>query len=116
MPDITLIDQPITRQRLKNIAAQRFGDLVKAVVDIEKKIMAAGAELHADEEAWLLDQGSDQKDLWGINLYPELTMPDMLQFDSMINIRPSQGNASRQVEDEKIREIIASIVASLITP
>lgn len=114
MPDIILIDQPITRQRLKNIAEQRFGDLVKAVVDIEKKILAAGAELHADEEAWLLDQGSNQKDLWGINLYPDLAMPEMLQFDSMINIRPSQDNASREVTDEKIRVKITSIVASLI--
>jgi len=115
MPDITLIDQPVTRQQLKKIAEELFGDMVKGVVDLEKGIMAVGGELHADEEAFLLDRGSEQKNLWGINLYPDLTMPEMLEFDSMINIRPSQGNTSRQIEDEEIRKKIASVVASLIT-
>lgn len=115
MPDITYVDQPLNRQQLKHIAEQRFGDLVKAVVDIEKKVMALGAELHADEEAFLLDKGSQQKNLWGINLYPDLDMPDMLEFDSMINIRPSSGNVSRTVEDEALRQTIVSIVTSLIT-
>lgn len=114
MPDITLIDQPITRQQLKDIAALRFGDLVKAVVDIEKKLMAVGGELHADEEAFLLDQGSQQADLWGITLYPDLTLPDMLEFDSMINIRPSQNNPSRRVADPEIRQKISAIVAALV--
>lgn len=114
MDDIILVDRPMSRQRLKKIAKQRFGDLVKAVVDVEKNIMAVGAELHADEEAWLLDRGSKQKSLWGINLYPDLPMPEMLEFDSMINIRPSSGNASRNVEKAKIRKKIGGIIASLI--
>ena len=115
MTDITLIDQPITRQRLKEIAALRFGDMVKGVVDIEKGVMALGAELHADEEAFLLDRGSEQQSLWGINLYPDLDMPEMLEFDSMINIRPSQANSSRSVEDPAVREKIAEIVQALIS-
>lgn len=114
MDDIILIDRPISRQRLKSIAKQRFGDLVKAVVDVEKNIMAAGAELHADEEAWLLDRGSEQKSLWGINLYPDLPMPEMLEFDSMINIRPSSGNTSRNVEKTEVRKKIRDIITSLI--
>ena len=113
MMDIILIDQPISRQQLKEIAEQCFGDLAKAVVDIEKNIMAVAAELHADEEAFLLDQGSEQKNLWGVNLYPDLNMPDMLEFDSMINIRPSSGNASRNVESPEVRQKITSIVTSL---
>ena len=119
MPDldtsIVLVERPVSVPELRAIAEKRFGDMVKAVVDVEKKVMAVGGELHADEEAFLLDRGSEQKNLWGINLYPDLTMPEMLEFDSMINIRPSQGNTSRQIEDEEIRKKIASVVASLIT-
>lgn len=114
MTDITLVDKPISRQDLKEIAERRFGDMVKAVVDISHGIMAVGGELHADEEAFLLDRGSDQKNLWGINLYPALDMPAMLEFDSMINIRPAQQNTSRNVEDEGIRNMIKEIVNKLI--
>ena len=114
MSDIITVNQPITRQQLKNIAAQRFGDFVKAVVDIEQKLMALGGELHADEEAFLLDQGSEQANLWGINLYPSLGMPQMLEFDSMINIRPSVGNTSRHVENVEVQKQIYAIVAQLI--
>lgn len=115
MADITLIKTPVSLKDLKHIAEQRFGDMVKAVVDVEKGIMAVGGELHADEEAFLLSEGSVQKNLWGINLYPDLSMPDMLEFDSMINMRPSQNNKSRNVEDEEIRKKIIAVVASLIT-
>lgn len=114
MADITFIDAPITRQRIKEIALQRFGDMVKAVVDIDKKTMAVGGELHADEEAFLLQRGSGQSNLWGINIYPDIDMPEMIEFDSMINIRPSQGNKSRSVEDPAIQKIISAIVTSLI--
>jgi hypothetical protein len=99
---------------LKEIAEKRFGDMVKGVVDIEKGIMALGGELHADEEAFLLEKGSQQKDLWGINLYPDMSGVDFLEFDSMINIRPSQNNRSRYVEDPLIRQKILSIVGKLV--
>lgn len=114
MPEIILVDKPISNARIKEIAAQRFGDMVKAVVDLQKEIMAVGGELHADEEALLLDQGSKQSDLWGINIYPDVAMPDGLEFDSMINIRPSQNNRSCGVEDSEIREKIIFIVNNLV--
>lgn len=109
--DIRIVTETISRQELKQLAEQRFGDMVKAVVDIDKKIMAIGGELHADEEAILLEQGSQQKDLWGINLYPDMMDETWLEFDSMINIRPAQGNRSRSVDDEAIRERIKTVVA-----
>ncbi len=112
--DITIIERPITLAELKEIASKRFGDMVKGVVDVEKKIMALGADLHADEEAWLLEKGSKQANLWGINLYPDLPMPDFLEYDSMINVRPNQNNRSRGVESEEIREKIREIVGELI--
>jgi len=114
MPEITMIDKPVSRADLKKIAEQRFGDLVKAVVDLDKEIMAVGGELHADEEVFLLDKESKQTDLWGINIYPDLTMPNMLEFDSMINLRPSQNNRSRGVDDKDTREKIVVLVNKLV--
>ena len=105
-----IIQDALKLEELKQMAEQRFGNLVKAVVDIDRELMAVDAELHADLETLLLEDGSTQKSLWGINLYPELTGDDFIEFDSMINMRPSQGNRSRGVEDEVIRKKIISIV------
>lgn len=107
-------DEPITLEELKTMAAATFGDLVKAVVDVERNVMAVDAELHADQEAVLLEQGSRQCNLWGINLYPELAGEDFIEFDSMINLRPSSGNRSRGVEDRALRERIVAMVTSLV--
>ena len=114
MNEIILIEKPLAKQTIKTIAEQRFGDMVKAVIDVDKKIMAIGAGLHADEEAYLLEKDSAQENLWGINIYPDLEMPDMVEFDSMVNIRPRQNNRSRFVEDEKIRNQILDIVKQLV--
>lgn len=114
MEQIILINQPISREYLKEVALRRFGDLVKAVVDIEKETMAIGGELHADEEAFLLQNGSKQSDLWGINLYPDMDRKDMVEFDSMINLRPSQNNRSRSVDDSSTRQRIIEVVNKLI--
>ncbi len=111
---IKIIKDSISKEELRSIAKNQFGDLVKAVVDVEKEIMAIGGELHADEEALLLDQGSQQGDLWGINLYPDKSKDDMIEFDSMINIRPSQENKSRGVESLDIQRKIRDIVSKLI--
>ena len=107
-------DSVISKKEFLDLARERFGDMVKAVVDIEREIMAIGGDLHADEEALLLEQESKQEDLWGINLYPEKTGDDRIEFDSMINIRPSQGNRSRGVENPAIREKIREIVKKII--
>ena len=108
------LSKPISLLELKEIADHLFGNLVKAVVDIEKEIMTIDAELHADEEALLLQNGSKQENLWGINLYPELKGEDFIEFDSMINLRPSVGNKTRGVDNPKIRVKIAQIVHKFI--
>ena len=109
-----IIDKSITLGELKAMSRDRFGDLVKAVVDVAKGIMAVDGELYADEEALLLEQGSRQTDLWGINIYPELDEKDRIEFDSIINIRPSQGNRSRGMDDLVIKEKIYQIVRQLV--
>lgn len=94
-----------------------FGDLVKAVVDVGAGILAVGGGLHADEEAILLDQGSAQGDLWGVNLYPaDHGSTAWIEFDSMINVRPAHGNRSRSVEDAALRDRIAEVVDRLVGP
>ena len=105
---------PISLEELRTLAVERFGDLVKAVVDLERSIMLVDAELHSDEEAELLAGGSRQADLWGINLYPDLSESDWLEFDSMINLRPSQGNRSRGVDDPAVRSRISILVQRLV--
>ena len=101
----------ITLDQLKSLIGRYFIDMVKAVVDIERKIMAVDAELHSDLEGLLLSDGSRQKDLWGVNFYPDLEGDDFIEFDSMINMRPSQGNRSRGVEDLEIQKAIRQLVA-----
>jgi hypothetical protein len=107
-------NEPISLDELRRLAVDRFGDLVKAVVDVQRRIMIVDAELHADQEAELLAGGSRQQDLWGINFYPDLQEPDWLEFDSMINLRPSFGNRSRGVDDPETRKRIASLVRELV--
>lgn len=109
-----LIDSPITKKQLQQIATKSFGNLVKAVVDVEKRIMMIDASLHSDEEASLLSSGSHQSDLWGINLYPELDGDEFVEFDSMINLRPGQNNMSRGVDDVHTQSQIRDIVTHLI--
>lgn len=109
-----IVRDGITWEELAVLAEERFGDMVKAVVDVDRRIMAVGGELHSDQEAVLLDDGSRQSDLWGVNLYPGEEGEEFLEFDSMINVRPSAGNRSRSVEDPALRELITAIVRSLI--
>ena len=106
-----MVTHQVTLDELKLMAAGMFGDMVKAVVDIDRELLAVDGELHSDLEALLIDDGSKQQSLWGINLYPEMTGDEFVEFDSMINMRPSQGNRSRGVESAEMRERIIRVVA-----
>ena len=108
-------DNKTNQAELKGMSQKMFAGLVKAVVDVEKEVMIVDADLHADEEKVLLEDGSKQENLWGINLYPDLiNTDDFVEFDSMINIRPRQDNCSRGVEDVKIQEKIREVVRKLV--
>lgn len=109
-----IISQPIKHSELNGMLPGYFGDMIKAVVDVKRGIIGLDAELHADIEKEMLSQGSMQADLWGINLYPEMDENDFIEFDSLINIRPFQGNRSRDVLDPVVRKQIVDIVNSLI--
>lgn len=106
-----ILSQVIHKQDLMKRSEVLFDDcMVKGVVDIDQKLLAIDAELHSDLEEMLLDQGSKQESLWGINLYPEEEGEDFLEFDSIFNIRPRQGNRSRGVEDEKTQQRIREVI------
>ena len=89
---------------IAQVASERLDEMQ------DPELLALDAELHSDLEGLLLKEGSQQEALWGINLYPEADDEDFLEFDTLINIRPRQGNRSRDVENEEIRERIRSIV------
>lgn len=89
--------------------------MVKAVVDVTRRVIAIGGAMHADEEATLLQDGSRQADLWGINLYPSEHGTDAwIAFESMTNIRPAQGNRSRGVDDPTAQAAIRRMVDALV--
>lgn len=105
----------ITVKELHEMADKMYGSLVKADVDVEKGIVIIDMDMHADGEAELLSQGSQQNDLWGINLHPDKFGTDeFIEFDSMINIRPRQNNPSRDVLDESVRQKITEMIAAVV--
>ena len=112
---IKIIKNPVNLQEIIKIANEEFGDFVKAVVDVEKEIMAVGGELHADEEIFLSEnENSKREHVWGINIYPQKPENEWIEFDSMINLKPHFSNRSRDVENQEIREKIIGIVQKLI--
>ena len=109
-----ILREKITRVHLKTLAANTFVDMIKCVADVNRGLLAVDAELHADLESMLLENGSEQEYLWGFNLYPDETGEDFIEFDSLINIRAWQGNRSRDVEDENVRQQIRDIVSKFV--
>jgi len=105
----------VSVSELQEMATKMYGNLVKAVVDIEKSILVVDAEMHVDIEQFLLERGSAQQNLWGINLHPaKFGTSDFIEFDSMINIRPRQNNMSRDVEDTNVRGSITLVVNEMV--
>ena|SRR3989338_2578746 len=112
---IKIIKDNISIAELKEMAKEEFGDVIKAVVDVEQEIMAVGGELHADEEVLLMEEvESKRANTWGINLYLEKSGEDFIEFDSMVNIKPAFGNRSRGVENPEVQEKIKKIVKKLV--
>ena len=110
-----IVKDRIETAELKEMTKRMYENLVKAVVDVEKEVMAIDAEMHVDLEQFLIEQENcEPKDLWGINIYPEKSGDDFIEFDSMMNIKPAFGNRTRGVEDENIRKEIIDIVKKIV--
>lgn len=107
-----ILSEPITKQDLINESVNFIDDhAIKAVVDVNKETIAVDSPMHYDCEQLLLENGSNQTDLWGINLYLDSdNINDLVEFDSMVNLRPSQGNRTRGVENPETQEKIKQVV------
>jgi hypothetical protein len=114
LPNIVILEDKIDHRELQRLVSAFFGDMVKYVVDVRRKIAAVGGELHADAEQMLLEAGSRQEDLWGANYYPGQGPRDCIDYVALINIRPSQGNRSMEIADEHIRSTVREITFELI--
>ncbi len=111
--EIKIIKEKITKEKLKEIVKENYGDMTKAVVDIEKKIIAIGGEFHSDASTILVEkEGSNYENVWGFNVYPD--REDRLEFDSLINIKPNKGNRDVIIGSDKIKQRIRNIVKDLI--
>jgi len=111
---ILILDKKMPAAELAALAAEGYGDFVKAVADISRGIIALGGEMHADAEALLLEEGSLQEDLWGFNVLPGMPMGQHIEYTSLINIRPKQGNPSTTVADAGVRSQIDRLVDRFI--
>lgn len=113
-PDIVIVDRRIEPEELGRLLRLFFEDMVKYVVDIERRWAAVGGELHADAEQLLLQRGSRQADLWGANYYPGRRPEACIEYTSLINIRPAQGNRTMLITDPAIRERVRDLTFELI--
>lgn len=110
-----IVKDKITREELKTLAREQYGDIIKAVVDIDQEIIGVGGELHVDIQSILIEQeNSETNNTWGINLLLDKEGDDFIQFDSMINLKPLFGNKTRGVDDVEIQNKIKKIVNNIV--
>ncbi|MFO1010457.1 MAG: DUF5674 family protein [Planctomycetota bacterium] len=111
---IRVLTQPISKAELALYLGSPFEDMVKFVADLDMRVIALGGELHADAESVLLDQDSDQASLWGGNYFPGVGEEECIEYTSMINVRPSQGNTSMELQSPELRARMRALVFELI--
>ena len=114
MSEITITAKKISKSHLKEQCDSWFGDMVKLVIDIKKEIIGIGGELHADAETLLLEQGSNQTDLWGANFYPWHSPNERIHYTALINIRPHQNNPSLEILDKSIQKKVTELIEKIV--
>ena len=112
--NVQLVRSRIDHVTLTNLAKENYGEMIKGVVDVTREIVALGGELHADAQAALLQDGSLSEDIWGFNIYVEKPRQQRVDYTSFINVRPSAGNRSMEIQDHVLRKRIRTIVDSLV--
>jgi Protein of unknown function (DUF5674) len=115
MDEIVVLEKArIAADELRRLLAAEFEDMVKYVADLQRGVIAVGGGLHADAEQVLLAHGSRQQDLWGANYYPGRGRAECIEFTSLINIRPAQGNRAMEIEDAAVRERLRALTFALL--
>jgi hypothetical protein len=114
-PGIVIVRaERLQAEELARLVRLYFEDMVKYVADLSQGVLAVGGEMHADAEQLLLEQGSQQADLWGANYYPGRGPGDCIEYTSLINIRPAQDNRSMEVQDPTLRARLRELTFALI--
>ncbi|MDO8504611.1 MAG: DUF5674 family protein [Candidatus Liptonbacteria bacterium] len=113
--NIKIIDKKITDSELREIAKDYYGEMVKGVVDIEREIIAMGGEYHMDANVVLIENGSKQPDIWGFNWYFDKNGDERIEYVSLINIRPGQGNRAMEVQDASLRDKMKAIILKYLS-
>lgn len=108
--DIKIVDKKISENKLREIAKEFYGNMVKGVVDIERGILAMGGEYHMDANNVLIENGSKQPNIWGFNWYFDRLHEERIEYVSLINIRPAQGNRIMEVQDPVLRDKMKLII------
>ena len=112
--EILVVHKPIDTQTLESLAKEWHQTLVKGVADIETGLVALGGEWHMDANNRLIEEGSQQKNLWGFNIYPKEKGNAAIEYNSLINIRPMQGNRSMEITSEETRNAVRKVAALAI--
>ncbi len=112
-PDVVLLTRRIGSAELRRLV-ERFEEMVKYVVDVERRLIAIGGEMHSDAEQVLLEAGSRQPDLWGANYYPGRGRDGCIEYTSLINIRPAAGNRGMELNDPTLRQTVQEITFALV--
>jgi len=107
---IKIVREKISKNELEELAKDFYGFMIKGAIDIDREIVAFGGEYHIDANSVLIQEGSRQENIWGFNIYPDHT----LDFISLINIRPSEGNRSMEIKDDKLQAVISAIVKKFL--
>ncbi len=111
---IKILRHKTTRSELKKLAEETFVEMIKAVADIRRGVIAVGGELHAEAEEKLLKDGSAQQDVWGFNIYFDGPFAEALEFTSLINIRPRDHNPSLTIQHPEISAKVRELAEKLI--
>jgi hypothetical protein len=112
-PEVLLLDRRIEPAELRRLV-ERYEDMVKYVVDVERGLIAIGGEMHVDGEQLLLESGSRQADLWGANYYPGRGRDGCIEYTSFINIRPSSENRSMELTLPHLRDKVRELTFALV--
>lgn len=112
--DIKIVTNSITSDELAELARAWYGDMLKGVVDIEQEILALGGEFHMDANMLLLQSGSKQDSVWGFNIHLSKPREEWIEYTSLINIRPAQGNRGMILEDTSLQKRIRDIIGKRI--
>lgn len=107
---IKIIDKKIAESELREIAKDFYIDMIKGVVDVEQEILAMGGEYHIDANMILIKNGSKQQNIWGFNWYFDKTQDERIEYVSLINIRPAQGNRAMEIQDPYLRDAMKTII------